>query len=103
MADAQTLANIVDLLVGGFVVFAFILTAIGAFAYYRTRIKKLLFITLGFGAFLLKGIILSLAFFTSIPVLGGFEIPADFMLAFVILLIADVLILVLLVFSTFKK
>jgi hypothetical protein len=103
MVETQTLAYLVDILVGGFVVFALLLTAIGFFAYSRTKIKKLLFISIGFALFLLKGIILSLAFFTPIPVLGNFEIPSDFMLAFVILLVLDVLILVILYFATFKK
>jgi hypothetical protein len=101
MVDAQILAYLQDILVGGFVVFAMLLTAIGFFAYSRTRIKKLLYISLGFAMFLVKGIILSVAFFT--PILGGFQIPVEFMLAFDILLIIDFLILVILYFATFKK
>jgi hypothetical protein len=103
MVNAQTLANIVDILIGVFVVFALLLTAFGFFAYSRTKIKKLLYISLGFSMFLVKGIILSLAFFTPIPIIGGFDIPTEFMLAFVIMLVLDVLILVILYFATFKK
>ncbi len=101
--NVQNLAIVVDLLIGVFVIFALALTAFGFLAYSRTKIKKLLFISMGFGMFLIKGIILSIAFFTPIPFLGGFEIPPDFMLAFAIMLVLDVMILVILYFATFKK
>jgi len=101
MVSAQMLAIIQDLLVGGFVVFALLLTVIGGLAYYRTKIKKLLYISIGFGLFLLKGLILTVAFF--IPLFDWFMIPVEFMLPFDILLVLDFLILVILYFATFKK
>jgi hypothetical protein len=101
MVSAQMLAVVQDILVGGFVVFALLLTVIGALAYQRTKIKKLLFVSLGFGLFLLKGLILTVAFF--VPLFDWFMIPVEFMLPFDILLVLDFLILVILYLATFKK
>lgn len=77
------------------------LLIIAGLSYKRTRNEKILFITIGFACFFVKGVILSIGLYngmlSSDSLSPSFVIPFDFLLFF------DFLILLLLYFAVFKR
>lgn len=80
------------------VILSFSIASIAAISYKRTHSVKILKITVGFWLFFLKGIILTIAFFTGLLELSGKSV---FVLDVVIFI--DLLILIALYISVFKK
>jgi hypothetical protein len=99
MEDIEYLVQ--DILIALITILALVLLIIAAMAYSRTRNKKILLITAGFGAFFIKGLILSVGLYTEM--LSSKNLPSSFVVPFDILLMLDFLILLLLYFSVFKK
>ncbi|MCK5559347.1 MAG: hypothetical protein KAJ51_02095 [Thermoplasmata archaeon] len=99
MEDIEYLVQ--DILIALITILALVLLIIAAMAYSRTRNKKILMITAGFGAFFIKGLILSVGLYSGM--LSSDKIPSEFVVPFDILLFLDFLILLLLYFSVFKK
>lgn len=99
MEDLEYLVQ--DVLIALITIFALVLLIIAAMAYSRTRNTKILLIMAGFGAFFVKGIILSVGLYTEM--LSSKNFSSDFVIPFDILLFLDFLILLLLYFSVFKK
>ena len=91
-----------DILIGLITIFALVLLIIAAMSYSRTRNRKILLITAGFGAFFIKGLILSIGLYTT-EMLSSKNLPSSFVVPFDILLFLDFLILLLLYFSVFRK
>jgi hypothetical protein len=99
MEDLEYLIQ--DVLIALITIFALVLLIIASMAYSRTRNSKIFLITCGFGAFFIKGIILSVGLYTEM--LSSKNFSSDFVIPFDILLFLDFLILLLLYFSVFKK
>ncbi len=90
-----------DLLVGAITLFSAVLFVIGILSYKRTKARKVLFITVGFGLFLLKGLVTAIGLYT--PLIADFVIPNSAVIPFDILLALDLGILVILYLALFKK
>ncbi len=88
-----------DILLGGVVIFSLSITIIAAMSYKRTRNPKIFKIALSFFLFLVKGIILSIIAFTTglMDGLGNLVYVLD------TVILIDMLILVVLYLSVFKK
>jgi hypothetical protein len=80
---------------------ALTLLAIAALSYKRTKNPKILMITIAFGFFFIKGIILSVGLY--VGMLSSNNLPPQFVIPFDFLLLFDFLILLLLYFAVFKK
>lgn len=90
-----------DVLIAWITVFALTLLVIGVVSYRRTANRKILYITVGFALFFIKGVILSVGLYTG--VLSSSNIPTSFVIHLDILLVLDLLILSFLYLAIFKR
>lgn len=95
----ETASILKDVLVGILIILSMALTTIGALAWRRKRATRLLWVTIAFALFLVKGISLALGLY----VLGMISVPRGFAGTFDLMLILDVLILVILYLALFRR
>jgi hypothetical protein len=99
MEDIEYLIQ--DILIPCIMILALALVVIAALSYNRTKNQKILFITIGFVCFFIKGLILSVGLYTGM--LSSDSLPPSFVIPFDFLLFFDFLILLLLYFAVFKR
>lgn len=98
MSDFIFTYLIQDIIIAFVTVFACALFIIGIIAYRRTRINKLLLVTVAFGLFTIKGIIMSIGLYQ-----GYFDIKGKFVLMLDTILIFDFIILIILYLTVFRR
>jgi heme A synthase len=89
-----------DVLIPFITIFAVTLFVIGMLSWRRTENPKIATVSLAFFVFFLKGVIMSIGLYTPYMSL---DISAEFVLAFDVILVLDLVILTLLYLAIFRK